>query len=503
MSRYRHRLIYTAVLSCTCITALRAVPLENWRHPFYSLAAERGDFIQSPSGLFWDDLTYPAVFHSSLWPDTASYAADHWLLEPSLGLAASNSEFPTGKKTNLHFDLLSDVRYRNLTVRNALDVDQSYKSHPGYTWHKERIAAGRIEEAYAQYGRKRWFVRFGRMNRCWGPMPDRSFVLSNNPFSYDALEWQVAAPFFEFRHLIAAFPLHGSEIDTRGLQLNRYFCAHSLKFIFGKWAAAGVTETTVFGRKDGLPDFQYINPFSIYAVINTNQEAASWGQGTGNLMLSFDARVHPFIENVLLWGQVAIDDFQVDDASPLDQEPTHWGVDAGASWADPFPALPPHHVAIRYRYLSKWMYTVMEGNTLLGERYTYLGRSLGFESIDGDEIEVSATAIGRNWWAARWGVGVARQDTVTVATPWPIDPATGTLGYRTETPLSQRSHVETLIFARLTGHAYFRDYAALSVSFDNRFVRNKNNVINDGFEYDPVISITLTGHYSGIFVRFK
>jgi hypothetical protein len=370
-----------------------AVPLQNWRFPFYRIAAERDEIRSSPSGLFWDDLEGCATFDSLLWPDSASYASNHWTLEPALGLSGANDAFSSGKKTNLHFDLLSDIRYGGLTVRNVLDVDQRYKTDTGYVWHKERVAAGRIEEAYAKYAGRHWFARLGRMNRCWGPFPDRSVLLSDNPYSYDAFEWQVTASFFEFRHMIAAFPKHGSHIDTHSAteDINRYFVAHSLNFMVGSWASLGISETVVFSRTRGLPDLQYLNPFSIYAVINTNQEAASWREGSGNLMLGVQGWVHPFTKKIILRGQVALDDFQVDSESPIDREPAHWAVDLGAVWKEPLVLPLKHHIGIDYRYLSKWVYTVRPDDVTKGERYTYLGRSLGYQPIDGDEFRAAAT----------------------------------------------------------------------------------------------------------------
>jgi hypothetical protein len=492
-----------AVLFLVLSFAVSAVPLQNWRRPFYTLSAIHGDFIQSPGGLFWDDMTSATFFDSSVWPDTASYNTDHWTLEPSVGFSASNDKFISGRKTNFHIDLMSDFRYGILTVRNVLDVDQSSKSDPGFVWHKEMAAAGRIEEAYAQIGKPGWFVRFGRMNRNWGPMPDRSLVLSDNPYSYDALEWQISSSFFEFRHLVGAFPIHASEYDTRNaLQLNRYFCAHTLDFMIGKWASLGVTETVVFARS-GFPDLQYINPFSIYSVINSNQESGAWGQGGGNLMVAFSGRAHPFTPKALVWGQVAVDDIQIDDSLPMDQEPAHWGLDAGASYSDFLPVSLSHYINMRYRYLSKWIYTVHPGNVMQGEQYTYLGRSLGFPIIDGDELEISAAIAGKNMWGASLGLVIGRQDTGSISTLWPVDSVSGTLGYRSESPLSERPGAEKTVSVRFSAYGYFRDFATLSVLIDNRFVRNKGHVATGSYEYDPVVFLSVTAHYSDLFLKFR
>jgi hypothetical protein len=251
-----------------------------------------------------------------------------------------------------------------------------------------------------------------------------------------------------------------------------------------------------------MPDFQYVNPFSIYFVTNTNQESNS-SEGSGNLMLSMDARIHPFSQKALLWSQVAIDDFQVDDSTAIDQEPAHWAIDAGASCSDPLPVKIRHHIALRYRYLSKWMYTVLPANTVQGDSYTWLGKSLGFPVIDGDELELSAAVYGRNWWTAGAGIAYGRQDTGTVSTSWPIDSATGTLGYRDEPSLSKRKYAEKSFSIKLYANGYIKDYAVISLNLDNRFVRNKNHVLSGKYEYDPRIAVSISCHYSNFFLKFN
>ncbi len=484
----------TSIISIICIYALTGYPvtLENWRAPFYRIAVEQSEISGSPSSMFWDEMRWAPIMDPRLWPDSAKYAKNHWTLEPALTTAFSNEKFISAKKYNFHFDMLSDFTWKKLTVRTALDVDQRYKSDPDYKWKTDRIAAGLIEEAYLQYTGKHGFMRFGRMKRNWGPFHDRSILLSNNPFAYDAFEWQLHTPFLEFRHLTAAFPRDFSDFDTGAQKKNRYFSAHALNFIFGNWASIGISETVLFSRESGFPDLQLINPVSIYTVINTN------GEGNANLMLGFQGWIHPLTDKITLKGQLVFDDFQVDDENVLDKEPTHWACDFGLYWVDLLPLPFNHHFTFEYRYLSKWLYTVTPGNTLNGERYTYLGRSLGYEDIDGDFFKGAFTAVGKNFWAATAGITVARKDTNTLDTPWLND---STLGYTKEDPLSKRAHLKTTIAPFIEAHGYFRDFADIHFTFENRWVKDKKE--SKEYVYDPYISLTLSLHYSDFFVLFK
>ncbi len=470
--------------------------LENWRQPFYRIAAEQQELTGSPSGMFWDDCGSAYIMDPVLWPDSGKYTQDHWTLEPALITTLSNEEFLSGKKGNVHLDVLSNFKFKNFTVRTVLDVDQNNKSDPEFVWKKDRVAAGLIEEAYVQYTGKHSFARLGRLKRNWGPFYDRSILLSNHSFAYDAFEWQLHTRFLEFRHLFTALPRYYSYIDTEKYpgeinQLDRYLSAHALNFIFGKWGSLGVSETVLFSRRNGFPDFQYINPFSIYSVLNTNLE------GQANLMLGFQGWVHPFTPKITLKGQVVIDDFQVDDASALDKEPLHWAGDFGLYWVDLLPIPFNHHFSFEYKYLSKWMYTVTRGNTAQGERYTYLGKSLGDPDNDGDYFKGAFTAVGRNYWAASIGVSVTRKDTNTIRTPWYSD----TLGYTKEDPLSKRAFLKSTVNAFLEAHGYFRNFCDIHVCLENRWIRDKKK--SSDYTYDPRITLRVSVHYSDLFVLFN
>lgn len=479
-------------------TGCVAVPLDNWRAPFYRIAATREHLSESPSGMFWDNMRGASICAYSLWPDSLEFEHDHWMLEPALRAELGSESFITGDKWNLRLDLRSDFRFDKLSVRTALVVDRTYGSDPEYVWHRKRAAAGRIEEAYLQYHGGRGFIRFGRLNRNWGPFFDRSILLSNCPFSYDAFEWQFRLPFLEFRHLFSAFPRRFSykDLGNQTTKTNRYLAAHALNLVFGEWGSIGVSEAELFSREEGFPDFQYMNPISIYTVLNTNSE------GPGNLMLGFQGWVHPFTKQITLKSQVVFDDFQVDNETAVDQEPAHWAGDFGCYWHDPTPLSFPHHVSLEYTYVSRWMYTVnWENADSSGERYSYLGKGLGYPEIDGDWLKTAFTAVGKEYWAASVGFGIARKDTNNIFTRW--ERLSGTLGYRKETRLSSRPTLKTTLSVFVDLHGYFRDYCDAHLLFENRWIRDKSSSSFAGFVYDPRILLTFSAHCSDFFVGFR
>jgi len=486
--------------AAVCITAasIAASPLEIWKQQFFNTAQLFDSIQSSPSSMFWDETRGGGIGSPKLWEtrDTGNYLH----LEPAVqGHFSNNKDFEDGSSVAFSGDLVIDVRFKNFFIRQTLDVDSRYnEDNDKYRWKTDRGAAGRIAEAYLQVNHHYGFFRLGRLKRNWGPFVDRSVILSSNPHTYDAFEWQLAGSFFEFRHLFSAFPYARSQYDTKdpdgtGPQIQRYFTAHSLNLMIKDWVVLGITETVIFGRKNGFPDFQYINPFSIYTVTNTN------GEGTGNLMLGFQWKIYPFTKKIAIKGQVCIDDIQVDNEDVADQEPSHWAGDFEIALRNPLKIKMLNALSFNYRYLSRFVYLVDNNNTSSGERYTYLEKGLGYPRNDGDRWSVNLDIINQNWWMARVGAAYGRNGGNGIDSSWNTDE--GYNGYRRETILRSDS-AEHVIELYLNGSAYFAPFVALHVGINNQWIKNKGNKKTSAFEYDPRVYLELTLQYPGYYWKF-
>jgi hypothetical protein len=499
--------------------ACQAVQLNNWRFPYYKAGVECGYQGGSPSGMFWDDIGIIPYFGRELWPDSARYRDNYWLLEPSISgnaqtaqtvyidTAAVEAHYVNDKKqaqlsqekgSFLSGQALSDFRYKNFCVRHSLAVDSRSKDDIDYRGKTDRAAAGRIEEAYCKFDWKYGFFRLGRLNRNWGPFPDRSLFISNSPHSYDALEVQLFSSRFEFRHLFAALPYATSSIDAEGSTTSRYLTAHALTISLGRYGEIGVFESVLFGRRVGLPDLQLVNPISLYTILDIN------GEADGNSMLGLQWNIHPAIQNVSVKGQVLLDDFQVDNKGPNDQEPNHWGGDFGVYWNDFLPMKVRHVLSLEYRYLSRWLYTVPPSSTLNGERYTYLGLGLGEPGNDGDRVNVSFLAAGKDKWVASCGASFQRQGENSLWSRWKNISADslsapGALGYRTE-PAFPSGIVERTFDFYFSLMGYFKSFADVRLKLDNCWIKNKNNERSAGYVYDPTVALSVSLHYSNLFI---
>jgi hypothetical protein len=484
------KLSFFVFLSVFSITA--ELQLNNWRSWYYITATEMESAKNpgAPSNMFWDNMTKPDLFNNALWPDSAKLARNHLFIEPQIAFE-TNTQYPDSQDAlQNRIGLLNSIRFRNFYIRQTLNVDKAYSYDPVYPAHRERAMRGRIEEAFLEASWKYGFFRLGRLNRNWGPFADRSMFLSANPYTYDAFEWQLHSKYFEFRHLFAAFSLEKSQWDTYNNPINRYFTAHALNVIFGKWVTLGVFETVVFSREKGFPDLAFVNPFNIYTVANTNQE------NIGNLMLGFQWNIHPFTEKISLRGQLIFDDFQVDDEVVTDKEPAHWGIDMGIYLKDLIPVQFRNLMSFDYNFRSKWLYTVPDFTTEAGERYTYYSKSLGYKENDGHHFGGSVTLIGKNFWAGSVFGSHDQKNGNTVVSKWNDNTHTPGLPFDSLSLPRQKQ-----ISAGINAFGYFKRYADIKLSLGANWIKNRNNTASSNYEVSPLAGVLMSIHFSDLIIK--
>lgn len=485
-----------------------AAPLNCPNSSLFEFAAEMGQMKGSPSGMFWDYVSTgsnPGDFLSYPLPEKRRH---EWVVCPLFKTGYYAFESPYEQDYYWNLKLHSEFRYGSLSVHHTVNADKRYEFDSFFPGNKDRFLRGRVDEAYFQLDYNRGFIRLGRLLRNWGPFFDKSMVLSTNPYSYDALEWQFFTSFMEFRHLFAAFSTKRSNLDsrwenTKGVSQNRFLGAHSLNFMLGKWITLGFTETIVFARERNIPDMQYINPFTIYAVNNGNQE------GDVNLMTAVQWSILPLTEKIEWKGQIAIDDFQIDDPEKTgrasDDEPTHWGMTTSLIYKDPFSFDFGHYLKADYTYASKYLYTVSDENTLEGERYSYLGKSLGFPEIDGDRFSFSFRCVGENYWTADIEGSFSRKGEKTIFSKWGTSERPAEVRYEmTELPLDYldtqfpSGTVETSFGLKTGGSAYLWGKGELRASLNNSWIKNRNNIPTNHYEYVPSIHLELSLFYDDL-----
>jgi hypothetical protein len=159
-------------------------------------------------------------------------------------------------------------------------------------------------------------------------------------------------------------------------------------------------------------------------------------------------------------------------------------------------------LSLEYRICSSWLYTVPDGNSNNGERYTYLGKSLGYPGNDGDSLSLSFALAGSNYWTGCIGFLFSRHGENRLSSRWhDLDSGRtpGALGYRDNDRPFPSGIVERNIGITTEVRGYFRNRAYASLALCNRWTGNEGNT-KSPVTYNPVISLSLHAQYSNLFV---
>jgi len=134
-------------------------------------------------------------------------------------------------------------------------------------------------------------------------------------------------------------------------------------------AARALPKPCFFPGQGGLPDLQLVNPFSSYR--------SSIPTGRRRQPDAVPSVGRTPVRQRVAQRAILLDDFQIDNKGPPTRSPR-----IGEGFRNVLVKFPSckqlHTLSLEYRYLSRWLYNVSAADASLGQRYMYLGRSLGY-----------------------------------------------------------------------------------------------------------------------------
>jgi len=254
--------------------------------------------------------------------------------------------------------------FEKLFVYGNFVLDEELAEDETYTGKEWRGFAGDVESAFIHFKSGSFALTAGRYASFWGPR--NSLVLAGNVnldgFGY-TYRWGRLAITYRLARLDGLNP----ETDNVTAFENRYFAGHRFDFHFGPQLRVGLFETVVFGGPGRQIDLYYLNPLIFFHGSQLNEST------NDNTMVGFDIDYKPR-EGVKIYGQLLVDDIQLDDEVQSDQEPDELGFIAGTYLAD---FLFPVDVRLEYSRVSNRTFNqIFERN-----RYVFnndlLGAALG------------------------------------------------------------------------------------------------------------------------------
>jgi hypothetical protein len=196
-----------------------------------------------------------------------------------------------------------------------LQVDTRLKYDPDWFGKKDRVVAGRTAEAYVNARWKFGDVFFGRLDRNWGPPGIQGLLLSANPYGLDHLALAVGTSKIQLQAIATQL----DDRDSSGAAVHRYMMQHRLLFTPGRWGVA-LWEGSVLSGTARSFELWYLNPLNSGILEQWN----NGGNVNSFVGLDFERR-----GEVTLFGQVMLDDIQVDRAAAADKKPTSYAFTVG------------------------------------------------------------------------------------------------------------------------------------------------------------------------------
>ncbi len=253
-------------------------------------------------------------------------------------------------------------------------LDEQKAQDATYDGKKWRGLAGDVEQAFVYYQSGPLAVTVGRFASFWGPR--NSLVLSPQAamdgFSY-AFHWGRLALSYRLARLDGLDP----DLDSVAQFENRYFAGHRLDILLSRRLQIGLSETVIFGGPGRQIDLFYLNPIIFYHGAQLNEGIDD------NTFLGFDFSVKPKV-GVKLYGQVVVDDLQVDRKTQEDEEPDEIAFLAGAYLANLLLTL---DLKAEYTRVANWTFNQAH------ERNRYLFRNRLIGGALGNDYDLTVASL--------------------------------------------------------------------------------------------------------------
>jgi hypothetical protein len=349
----------------------------------------------------------------------------------------------------------------HLSVFGTFLLDEAAAKDPTYTGKKWRGLAGDVDQAFVSYETRRLTLIAGRFGSFWGPR--NSLVISPHSkldgFGY-TYRWGRVSISYRLAQLDGLNP----DEDSTGVYVNRYLAMHRFDIHLARGFYVGVFESMVFGGPGRSIDLFYLNPIMFYhgAQLNEGQD--------DNTLIGMDFAWKP-VTGCKLYGQVLIDDFQIDKKTASDHEPDEYGVILGVHLVDR-PAY-NHDVKIEYTRVTNWTFNQVQPRN----RYLHDGKPIGGAlGNDYDLLAISATR-----WFATYKSGAInfryyRQGEGRVTAAWTAPWAAAGADYSESFPTGIVEKTTTL---SLGGKGFVTEHGFVDVEAGVDWVKNRNHIPTD------------------------
>ena len=321
-------------------------------------------------------------------------------------------------------------------VRFRLDTDGALvPDFNGREWRSG--STGDTKNAYVLLQLGAADILLGRDDLRWGASDNGTLLLSAHGPAMDQAGLRLrlgpvtASSFFgNLDDMTLSAPTARAPGDTlpAGTVMRRHITGHRVRWQVNRFVALGAAEVVVYGGKDRGAEAEYLIPVSIYY-------AAQWNSGKNdNILGAFTLELRPK-SDIEVYGELLVDDFQIDNKSPADKEPFEGGFLLGQRLYNPL-GLDGSMLRVEWARVEPYTFN----QVLPWNRYLYKGQPIGFPlGPDAQSLDLEF----RYWMSEQvtWSLFYRREElgATRVGDPWPV-PVSGP----TDTePFPEFDHVPT------------------------------------------------------------
>lgn len=367
---------------------------------------------------------------------------------------------------------------KRLFVYGSFALDEALAEDTAYHGKKWRGFAGDVQDAFVHLDAGPFQATAGRFASFWGIR--NSLILAENS-RLDGIAWRYRWGRLTLSYRLAR--LDGLNPQRDGVEQfeNRYFAGHRLDIHLSNTIRIGAFETVIFGGPGRQIELFYLNPIIFFHGSQLNEGADD------NTAMGVDFTIKPIL-GLKLYGQLYVDDFQIEKRQQGDQETDQYGLVLGAYAADVMSAT---DIRIEYTRVTNWTFNqILERN-----HYTFYDRPLGAaRGNDYDELDMSAIRWLTEDLTIRLNGSLIRQGEGRVSAEWtaPWFDVDGSYSEPFPTGVVERTAEGSL---GLTG--FLRKAVFVDIEGGVRFIRNHRHLDGD-HTTQPFARINLSAFLSTV-----
>jgi hypothetical protein len=286
-------------------------------------------------------------------------------------------------------------------------LDENLAKDPDYGGKVWKGFAGDAAQAYLSFNLPYFKLLLGRENLAWGQKSSGELILSEHAFPLDMVKIQGGWGIFQGTAFFSFLDPLVVKDSSETIYVKRYLSGHRVSLNLFSKAQLGFSETVLYGGKD-----RFLEPYYVIPLIWYHGEQLNHGRDD-NTFFSFDFNLRPK-KGMVFYGELLVDDFQIEKKTQGDQEPNELGYSGGLSLVDLL-GFKGVGLDLEYTRINNWTYNQKEGQNRYLHEEKLLGNPLG---PDADNLGVNLSAWIKKGLKSQITYQVQRHGEGRVNSPW-------------------------------------------------------------------------------------